>query len=244
MGTNHSSKLACPSSTFQPGRVVQVTSPNVSELENQISEAPKREECIERFVAGDPNALMELWTGLAAPARSVLAHTNQSMGGQTHTDVLQNSLVSIWRHYKQFDGSTRQEWNRWALAIVRNEWLGMIRWNCRKIRNQSKSTSFTDESGNDIPIADREQATPSECARANELESLLNEFTSQMSEADQVLLFLRDKQELTYDEIALETSSNTATVFRNLQALKNKLSCLLKAHGYDAAFLKPKRTKW
>ena len=88
------------------------------------------EGALEAARAGDPSALFraadELRPYLRAVAHAVL---RGRLGGKVDaSDVVQQGLLSSMERIEQFRGESPEEWQRWLVAIVRNEARNLLRY--------------------------------------------------------------------------------------------------------------------
>ncbi len=185
--------------------------------------------------AGDPAALWRaseaLRPYLQTVARALLA--GRLSGKVDPADVVQQSLLSSVERFDQFRGDTPAEWQRWLVAIVRNESKNLLRfWHQQRRRVSAEEpvagsrAQAAPEDGISVRLPGAEPSASRRVAARREASRLLEEL-DRMPPDMRAVLTLRHFEGLSHLEIAerLGISPEAARQkwVRALRGLKRRL---------------------
>ena len=117
----------------------------------------------------------------------------------------------------------------WANQIVTHLYYDQVRKNNRKPETISLEQEIEDKPQISIQLPDK-KCKPNEKCLSNELENTIKSAILALPEAFRIVIILREFQGLSYDEIAIATSSNVGTVKSRIARARAKLQEELKTY--------------
>lgn len=115
-------------------------------------------------------------------------------------DLVQETLLKVWRSREKFRGETTAQLAKWMLTILRNTFLDKCR---KKILEQSKETWQN---------VHADTATPSAILAVGEQEAKLLAALEELTADQQKVIAMRIFEGMTFPQIAEKTNSNVNTV--------------------------------
>lgn len=193
------------------------------------------EDAIAQARAGDVGALWETAEALRPYMRRVAAAVlaGRLAGKADASDVVQQGLLASVERLDQFRGTSKEEWQRWLVAIVRNEARNLLRyWHQDKrqvAREDAVVGSRAVQGSPDAPEVRLPglQPTPSHRVAVREEASQLLETLDRLPPGQREILRLRHFEGLSHAEIAERLDLTPAAVrqkwVRALRGLRRQM---------------------
>ncbi len=203
---NLGSQMVAPVEVSRTGRV-----------RDEAAIAAERE-CVRRAQKGDVQAYEELvrkhQQRIFAVASGVLRR-NEDL-----EDIVQQVLLKIYISLKRFD--LRSSFSTWLYKVTVNECLDYLR--KKKVRKLVYEADMTEEQAEQLNILeDAGPAREVSASRRVELQQLLDSLMSQLPQEEQLMLFLKEVEGLTVDEIGEVLDMNVNTVKVRMFRARGKL---------------------
>lgn len=168
------------------------------------------EDAIAQARNGDVSALWETAEALRPYMRRVAAAilAGRLAGKADASDVVQQGLLASVERLDQFRGSSKEEWQKWLVAIVRNEARNLLRyWHQDKRQVAKEDAVVGSRAVQTDPNAPERRlpglgATPSHRVAAREEASRLLETLDRLPAGQREILRLRHFEGLSHAEIA------------------------------------------
>jgi len=162
---------------------------------------------IERAVAGDENALVELLERHGPEVRRRLTIPPRWRSVLTKDDVMQQAYIEAFLHIHDFTPQRNDSFHAWLAAIAQNilrdavDWLGAVKrgGNYRRIEVVASSSS---SAGAMLALLGVDSTTPSRCARDNEMNDALRHALDQLPHHHREVVRLYDLQQRSAAEVA------------------------------------------
>lgn len=172
---------------------------------------------IEKAKAGDPAAFELLIAGCKTKAyNTALRYLRDE---QDALDVLQESLIKVYRHLGQFKSDSK--FDTWVYRIVVNTSNDFLR------KNQNRKTTDSiyrvrDEEETTFDIPDH-SPTPAEALDSKESMRLILECLEKLDKDQKEVIVLRDIQGFSYEEISEILQCSIGTVKSRINRARHKL---------------------
>ncbi len=167
----------------------------------------KPENLIKKFLDGDRNILVELFSQIKTPLFSYLYRMSGSRN--ISEDILQETFLTIYTKASTFD--TTKRFMPWAYTIARNKYLEFIRHE-NKIVRLERSFSGNMQLSPKISETDRSDLN-------NDVSVILDKLSTPVREA----FLLKHYQQLKFTEIAMIQEMPLATVKSRVLFAMNKI---------------------
>ncbi len=175
-------------------------------------------ECVRRAQKGDVRAYEDLvrqhQQRIFAVASGVLRR-NEDL-----EDIVQQVLLKVYLSLKRFD--LRSSFSTWLYKVTVNECLDYLR--KKKVRKLVYEADMTEEQADQLNILeDAGQAQTINASRRVELQQLLDSLLAHLPQEEQLMLFLKEVEGLTVDEIGEVLDMNVNTVKVRMFRARGKL---------------------
>lgn len=174
----------------------------------------------------------DAWTHLHRRYRSLLAFCAEA-GLPEHLrarfdveDVLQSAFLAAFRGLSTYEFRGEPAFRAWLKEIVRNELADRIRNHEAHKRSARREVAALDP--NLLPGAGGDGETPSQLASLSQRRHMVLEAMRQLSDAHQELLWMRDFENLTWDEIGRRAGCTEGGARRRYRAALVALVALLR----------------
>jgi len=135
-------------------------------------------------------------------------------------DIAQQVLLKVYISLKRFD--LRSSFSTWLYKVTVNECLDYLR--KKKVRKLVYEADMTEEQAEQLNILeDAGTNQPLNASRRLELRQLLDSLLSHLPEEEQLMLFLKEVEGLTVDEIGEVLDMNVNTVKVRMFRARGKL---------------------
>lgn len=183
---------------------------------------------------GDSSALAQAAEGLRPYLRAVAAAVlGRRMSGKVEaSDVVQQALLASHERFDQFRGESAGEWQRWLVAIVRNEARNLVRYWHQDRRHAGReqpvmgSRADTARGPQSVRIAHL-ASSPSMLVAARQEASRLLEVLDRLPPEHREVLHLRHFEGLSHEEIAERLGKSPDAVrqtwVRALRGLRDRM---------------------
>ncbi len=183
------------------------------------------EEIIVLSQQNDLNAIEEL---IKRIQKNIFASLNYlSNNSEQVSDLTQEALIRIAKNLHSLKNP--KLFKSWANQIVTHLYYDQVRKNNRKPETISLEQEIEDKPQISIQLPDK-KCKPNEKCLSNELENTIKSAILALPEAFRIVIILREFQGLSYDEIAIATSSNVGTVKSRIARARAKLQEELKTY--------------
>lgn len=136
-------------------------------------------------------------------------------------DLLQEAFVRAYQHLKTFDRS--RPFYPWLHRIAVNLAITFI-------QRRSRQTNFSGLSTEEIFPAAPESDNPDEKAERHELMAALEQAIDRLPAEQKVVLLLRTREDLSYQELSERLGIEMGTVMSRLARAREKLRAWLRPH--------------
>jgi len=135
-------------------------------------------------------------------------------------DIVQQVLLKVYVSLKRFD--LRSSFSTWLYKVTVNECLDYLR--KKKVRKLVYEADMTEEQAEQLNIVeDAGPSQPLNASRRVELRQLLDSLLAHLPEEEQLMLFLKEVEGLTVDEIGDVLKMNVNTVKVRMFRARGKL---------------------
>lgn len=135
-------------------------------------------------------------------------------------DIAQQVLLKVYVSLKRFD--LRSSFSTWLYKVTVNECLDYLR--KKKVRKLTYEADMTQEQADQLNILeDAGDAQPISASRHVELKQLLDSLMNQLPQEEQLMLFLKEVEGLTVNEIGEVLDMNVNTVKVRMFRARGKL---------------------
>jgi RNA polymerase sigma-70 factor, ECF subfamily len=141
-------------------------------------------------------------------------------------DLAQEGFLRVYQRLDTFDAERR--FSSWFFQVLRNVTIDYLRVH----RIPTASLDELEEDGRQVPVADREGASPEELAGQGELASAMSAALSRLRPEYREVVVLRYQEGLTQPEIAQMLGLPAGTVKTYLHRARKELAELLAAGGW------------
>jgi RNA polymerase sigma-70 factor (ECF subfamily) len=181
--------------------------------------APSDEQLLQRYSAGEPEALEELFRRYRLPAYRV---AYRLLGNEADAlDAVQEGFVKTLTHLRSFQG--RSTFKTWMLRVVSNAALDLGRQRGRRVALNLVAVEASE--GEDPFLVSADPALRLERA---DLRQLLNQALATLSEAQRRTFVLHAEAGLSYREVADTMGISIGTVMSRLYYARQKLRAFLE----------------
>lgn len=181
--------------------------------------APNDEQLLERFAAGQHDALEELFRRYRLPAYRVayrlLGHDADAL------DAVQEGFVKAITRLDSFQG--RSSFKTWLLRVVSNAALDLGRQRGRRVALNLNAAELGDGDESSLEV----NADPAARLERADLRRLLNQALATLSEAQRRTFVLHADAGLSYREVADTMGISIGTVMSRLYYARQKLRAYL-----------------
>lgn len=177
---------------------------------------PERE-LIERAKAGDEASFEQLIMGCKTKAYNTALRYLRNE--EDALDVLQDSLIKVFRHLGQFKGDCK--FDTWVYRIVVNTCNDFL----RKSRPNMMVDRYHGDTSDREPILDLPDYAPSpiELLETKETVKLVLECLDQLAAEHREVIILRDVQGFSYDEISVILDCSVGTIKSRINRARIRL---------------------
>ncbi|MCB9522630.1 MAG: sigma-70 family RNA polymerase sigma factor [Myxococcales bacterium] len=189
------------------------------------------QELVARSQTGDRKAFSELVARYQRRAygiaMGVLRNPDDAM------DAAQDAFVKVYRNINGFKGDS--SFYTWLYRIVVNVCIDKIRKN-RRARNVEYDDTWrrSDEAAVDPLVGNTRPMHPGAAHDSKELNGVLKEALSQLSDNHRTIILLREVDGLSYEEIAEVMECHIGTVMSRLHHARKNLQKALKPYLEEA----------
>src|SRR5204862_3243617 len=141
-------------------------------------------------------------------------------------DLAQEGFLRVYQRLETFDPERR--FSSWFFQVLRNVTIDYLRVH----RIPTASLDELEEDGREVPVADRDGASPEELAGQGELASAITAALSRLRPEYREVVVLRYQEGLTQPEIAQMLGLPAGTVKTYLHRARKELAELLTAQGW------------
>ncbi len=150
-----------------------------------------------------------------------------SLRGDETQDIVQDVLIKFWRNIHQFKGDSKL--STWLFSITRNHFKNQIKKHAKHEKNISIQ-EITHRIDNDVvheqtryPESILDRADPESHYEAKEQVNKMFEIIEGLPDALQEVFMLRERDELTYQQIAEQTNIQLDTVKTRLHRARKMI---------------------